>query len=576
MTSLLRSTRLMAVGTIASRATGFLRAAVLVVVLGVQGVGDAFNVANTAPNIIYELLLGGVLTSVVVPLLVRAAKSDEDGGEAYAQRLLSLTVLVLGGAALLLVLFSPLIIDAYVSADTAPATRDLAVVLARFFLPQVLFYGVGAVLGAYLNTRGRFGPPMWAPVLNNVVVIVTGLLFLLLPGPDRLSASTITDTQVAVLGIGVTLGIVAQTLALLPALRATGFRFRLRLDLRGSGLAQAGRLARWTAVFVVCNQLAYLVVVRLATGASADVPGRGYTSYVYAFLLWQLPHAVVAVSVITALLPAMSGAAADGRMDTLRDLLNRGLRLTVSVLVPAAVAYVVLGRSIATLAFGHGETSVAEARFIGVLLGIFALGLVAFSTYQLQLRAFYALQDTRTPALINVWVNVTLVVVDLVLYALLPRDWKVAGLAGGQAASFLVGLLVCSRVLSRRLGGLDHAVVVRTAVRCLAAAVLPGVAAGLVGAAVARTVGTGPLGALLTLVLGGAVLLLGYLALARRLRVREVEQALAPVLSRLGRGRTRGDGAGGTASDTGAGTTAGGGGGPGASSPGLEEPTPDR
>ncbi len=535
MSSLLRSTRTMAVGTVASRATGFLRTAVVAAVLGVGSVADAFNLANTAPNIVYELLLGGVLSSVVVPLLVRAARSDGDEGEGYTQRLLSLTVLALGGASLLLVALAPVLVAAYASAETDQATRDLATVFARFFLPQVLFYGAGAVMGAYLNTRGRFGPPMWAPVLNNVVVIVTGLVFLLLPGPSALEPGTVTDLQTTVLGVGVTLGIVAQTAVLVPALRAAGFRFRPRLDLRGVGLRRAGGLAKWVFLYVVANQLAYLVVVRLATGAGATTAGRGYSSYVYAFVLWQLPHAVVAVSVITALLPRMSRAAADGRPEELTASLSQGLRLVLAVLVPAATAYVVLGRSIATLVFPLGQVQVEEARFIGVLLGVFALGLVPFSVYQLQLRAFYAMQDTRTPTLVNVGVNATLVVVDLVLYAVLPPDLRVVGLAAGQASSFGVGLVVVSRVLRRRTGAGLSPEVVRTGVRCLVA-VLPGALLALaLGNRVAAGLGTGPLGAAVTLAVGGAVLLGGYLLLVRRMRVPEVDAALRPVLARLGR-----------------------------------------
>ena len=535
MTSLLRSTRVMALGTLASRVTGFVRTAMVALVLGVGGVGVAFNVANTAPNIVYELLLGGILTSVVVPLLVRAAKDDGDDGVAYAQRLLSLTVLALGAASVLLVVLAPAIVDLYLDDGTDPATRDLAVLFARFFLPQVLFYGAGAVMGAYLNTRGRFGPPMWAPVLNNVVVIATGLVFLLMPGPADLTSGTITSAQTTVLGLGVTLGIVAQTVVLVPALRATGFRFTPRLDVRGVGLGRAGRLAKWVLLYVVANQLALLVVVNLATRASAVTPGRGYPSYVYAVVLWQLPHAVVAVSVITALLPRMSRAAADGRTDELRGALAEGLRLVLAVLVPAAVAYVVLGRSIATLVFGYAEVSDEEARFIGVLLGVFALGLVPFSVYQLQLRSFYAMQDTRTPTLVNLAVNATVVVVDLVLFAVLPDDLKVVGLAAGQAASYVVGLLVVSRVLRRRTGGFEGAHVVRTAVRCLAAAVPAGLLALAAGALVARLLGTGPLGAGVTLLVGGSLLLAGYLLLVSRMRVPEVQQALRPVLARLGR-----------------------------------------
>lgn len=528
--TLLSSTRTMAVGTVASRVTGFLRTAVLAAVLGVKGVALAFNVANTAPNIVYELLLGGILTSVVVPLLVRADK--EGDGPAYAQRLLTLTLLVLGAASLLLVLLAPQIVDLYANAEVSPATRHLAVQFARFFLPQVLFYGYGAVLGAYLNTQGRFGPPMWAPVLNNLVVIGTLVVFAVLPGPAQLTSGSITEAQVLVLGVGVTLGIVAQTVALLPALRAVGLTLRLRFDLRGTGLGHAGRLARWTFLYVVCNQLVFVVVVQLASGTDHE---RDYPSFTYAFLLWQLPHAVVAVSVITALLPSMSRAAADERLDLLRRQLDRGLRLTVSILVPATVAYVVLGRPVATLVFAHGRTSVGDARFIGTLLAVFSCGLVAFSAYQLQLRAFYALQDTRTPALVNLAVNVSTVLVDVLLFVTLPERLKVLGLAAGQTVSFLVGILVCTSVLSRRVPSDPRGFVLRTVVRCLTAAAVPGLAAFAVVVGVEHVLGLGATSSAVSVVLGGGLLALGYLALARRLRVPEVDAVVTPLLARLGR-----------------------------------------
>jgi putative peptidoglycan lipid II flippase len=524
----------MAAGTVASRATGFLRNAAIAAVLGVQGVSAAYNVANTTPNILYELLLGGILTSVIVPVLVRAAKHDADGGEAYAQRLLSLVVLVLGAATVLLILCAPLLVDLYMH-NAADEDRELAVVFTRFFLPQMLFYGAGAVMGAILNTRDRFAAPTWSPVLNNLVVIATCVLFLALPGTNGLTASTITDTQVLVLSIGTTLGIVAQTIALLPSLRASGFSFRLRTDLRGTGLGRIGSLAKWVLLYVAANQLAFLVLVRLANDDVLNAAGRGYASYVNAFLLWQLPHAVVAVSIITALLPRMSRAAADERLPDLRDLLNRGMRLSVSVLIPAAVGFLVLGQVLATVVFAHLRVSVDEARYIGTLLAVFSLGLVPFSAYQLQLRAFYALQDTRTPTLINFGVNATLLVVGVPLFAVLPDELKVAGLVAGNSASFLVGLLVCSRVLGRRLGGLDSRLAVRTSVRCLVASILPGLAAALVVSLVGRALGQGPAGALVALVLGAAVLGAGYVLLARRMRVTELDDVMGPLLSRLGR-----------------------------------------
>lgn len=526
MTQLLRGARTMAAGTVASRLTGFLRTAVLGAVVGVK-VLDPFNLANTAPNIVYELLLGGILTSAVVPLLVRA---DHEGhGEAYLQRLLTLAVIVLGIASLVLVLLAPQVVDLYAAPGWDGHDRQLAITFARFFLPQVLFYGLGALLGAYLNTHGRFGAPMWAPVLNNVLVIVTLVVFALLPGPSHLTSASITDGQVLVLGIGVTLGIVAQTVALLPALRATGLRLLPRFDFRGTGLGAAGRLARWTLMYVVGNQLVLLVVVKLSTGI-----GKGsYTAYTFAFLLWQLPHAVIAVSIITALLPSMSRAHVEGRPGDLRRELDRGLRLTVSLLVPAAVGYVVLGHPIATLVFGHGRTSLADARLIGTLLAVFACGLVAFSTYQLQLRAFYAQQDTRTPALINLVVNVTTITVDLVLFFSLPRDVRVVGLASGQAASYLVGVWVCSRVLARRLPPDPEGFVLRTAARCLTAAALPTLAAWAAVHAVAELAGRGPLAALLATVVGAALLLVGYQQAARRVRVGEVDELVGPLVGKI-------------------------------------------
>lgn len=532
MTSLTRSTRTMAVGTLASRGTGFVRTAALAAALGAHGASIAYNLANTAPNTVYDLLLGGVLTSVVVPLLVRAAKQDGDGGAAYAQRLLSLTVLALGAASVLLVVLAPQIVDLYLAPGAPAGTRELAVAFARFFLPQVLVYGAGAVLGGILNTRGSFAAPMWAPVLNNVVVIGTAAVFLLLPATTDPTRS-LTHVQVLVLGIGTTLGVIAQTLALVPALRASGFRLRVRLDLRGTGLGHAARLAKWVFLYVVANQIAYLVVVRLSSGLP---DGRGYAVYVYAYVLFQLPYAVVAVSVISALLPTMSRAAADERYGDLRGQLSTGMRLVSAVLVPAVAAYVVLGPAVATLVLGHGRLSVDDARYIGQTLGVLSLGLLPFSAFQLQLRAFYALDDTRTPTLVNLGATAVNLALDLLAVLVLPPDQQVLGLAGAYAASYAVGLVLSSRLLARRLGGLDGARVLRTAVRCVAAVLVPALLALTAQLAVTALLGRGTGAAVAALLTGGALLAVGYLIGVRCLRVREVDEVVGPLLRRVGLG----------------------------------------
>ncbi|MDX6286157.1 MAG: putative peptidoglycan lipid flippase [Frankiales bacterium] len=529
---LLRHSRVMAIGTIASRATGFLRTAVIAAAIGPALLGDAYNIANTTPNILYELLLGGVLTSVVVPLLVQAARHDSDGGDAYASRLLSVVAVVLAIAAAVAAFFGPQLVNLYGNWVTSDE-RHLAGLFSRYFLPQIFFYGVGATIGAILNARGRFAAPMWTPVLNNLVVIVTGLWFLAIthgrPAPGELGHG-----RELLLGLGTTAGIVVQTLALLPALRASGFRWKFRFDLRGSGLGHAARIAGWVLVYVAANQAAYLVIVRLASAAARtgdQVTASGFSPYQYAFMLFSLPHAIVTVSVVTALLPRMSHHADDNRADLIETEVSRGLRLSAALLIPASAALVALGPFVGVAVFGYGNTTIEDARFIGYVLAAFAVGLVPFSFFQLQLRAFYALQDTRTPALLNIWVNVVNVAVDVVLYVVLPDKWRVVGLALGYAASYSIGLGLMTRALRRRIGGVDGPAVTRTVVRLLAAAVPAAAVAAGIAIGVRAGAGGGRIGADLGLGVGLAAAIAVFLPLASRMRIAE----LNAVLGRLGR-----------------------------------------
>jgi putative peptidoglycan lipid II flippase len=532
--SLLRHSRVMAAGTIVSRATGFLRTAVIAAAIGPFLVGDAYNIANTTPNIIYELLLGGVLTSVVVPLLVHAARQDGDNGESYAQRLLTLVIVVLGAASIVAVVLGPQIVDLYGNWAT-PDERELAALFSRFFLPQILFYGVGAMIGAILNARDRFAAPMWAPVLNNLVVITTGLLFLAVttgrPEPGALSRGS-----ELLLAIGTTAGVVVQTIALLPSLRRSGFRFRMRFDFRHSRLREASRMAGWVLVYVIANQLGYLVIVRLASSAArVGVSGTpsGFSPYQYAFMLFSLPHAIVTVSVVTALLPRMSRHADVGRREEVRADVSRGLRLSASLLVPAAVAFIVLGPQIGIAVFGYGNTTVHDAHFIGLVLAAFAVGLVPFSFFQLELRAFYAVRDTRTPAVLNIWVNIVNVAVDIGLYLVLPDRWRVIGLAVGYSVSYAVGLGLMTGALHDRIGGVDGRHVTQTTVRLFVAAVPAGLLAAGAVAGSRAVLGTGRAGAYVALL--SAVLLGGvaFVTAARQMHIRELDEMLGLARSRV-------------------------------------------
>jgi putative peptidoglycan lipid II flippase len=516
--SLQRSTGVMALGTIASRATGFLRLAAIAAALGLSRVADPYNVANTLPNIVYELLLGGILTSVVVRPLVQAAREDADDGESFAQGLLTFVIGALFVAVLLGEVFAPAVVRAYGSRLDASQLR-LATGLLRLFLPQVLFYGAGATMGAILNARGRFGAPMAVPVLNNLVVIAAAVVFVLLPGPRPPAPESLTTAQFLVLGLGTTFGIVAQTLALVPFLRRAGFRFRPRRIDR-SRLSSLARLGGWVLTYVVANQLGYLVVVRLATGARLD---GGYTAYTYAFQLFSLPHAIVAVSVITALAPVISGHAVAGDLPRVRADLSNGLRLVAVILVPAAVGLAVLARPVAVVALSHGALGLDDAAFIGRVLMAFACGLLPFSAFQLLARVFYWLQDSRTPAVVNIVVNVVNVVVDVGFALALTGRARIVAMAAGYALSYVVGSLVLAVLLRRRLGGLDGRRIVRTVVRALVAAGIAGLGAYGADLLVRKTFASGVGGSLLSLlaaaVVGGGL----YVVSARRMRVTELD-----------------------------------------------------
>ncbi|HEX6935065.1 MAG TPA: lipid II flippase MurJ, partial [Actinomycetes bacterium] len=301
--ALVRSSTLMASGTIVSRALGFARNAVVAAALGTHLTGDTFTVANTVPNIIYILLAGGVLNAVFVPQLVRAMKEGAEHSRAYTDRLLTLAGLVLLGVALVATLAAPLVIGLYTDNSWTDADTAVAVGFAFWCLPQIFFYGVYTMLGQVLNARGSFGPMMWAPVVNNLVAIATGLGFMALFTVDEDHPASLSDGAIAFLGVGTTLGVALQALVLVPVLRRTGFAYRPRLDVRGVGLGKTADLARWTLLFVLVNQLAYVVIVNLGTRAGEAARGVlsygvGYLAYSNAYLIFILPHSIITVSVV--------------------------------------------------------------------------------------------------------------------------------------------------------------------------------------------------------------------------------------------------------------------------------------
>jgi putative peptidoglycan lipid II flippase len=532
-TGLARSTRSMAIGTLISRVTGFLRTFVFVFALGTATLANAYNNANTLPNAVYDVMIGGVLTSVVVPLLVKAANKHRDGGEAYNQRIFTLTVVALGIVTVVATISAGLLVDLY-AASVHGAEHRLMVVFAYFFIPQIFFYGLSSLIGAILNTRNSFAAPMWTPIINNVIVIAVGLLFVVTIGLDK-TASDVSTGGVLLLGIGTTLGIIVQTVALIPALRKVGFQWRPRFDFRREELAEIGRMAIWMLAYVVSTQITFVVTTRLANAASVHVPDAGVSAYNYSYALFLLPYAIIGVSVTTALLPRMSRHAAEGKFWLVRDDFSASIRLSSVILVPAALLLAVLGPALCEFLFSYGSSSVADARYIGEAFAAFSLGLVPFVIFQLLLRVFYALHDSRTPAVIGFLTMIATVIGNFIVAAVLPAGQVVVGMAFVYGITSVFSAAVAWRLLNRRVGGLDGRVVTRSLVRMHVATIPPLVLAFAVGAAVGAVVHPGPVYGFITVLIGGGGAVLLYIVAAKALRLDELNQLMRMVGGRFGR-----------------------------------------
>jgi putative peptidoglycan lipid II flippase len=524
----------MALGTLASRATGFLSTLMLVYALGASSLSNSYNVANTLPNVVYNLMLGGILTSVVVPLLVTASRRDPDRGEGYFQRIFTLGVITLGVITFVATLAAALIVGLYASSIHG-AERHVMVVFAYFFIPQIFFYGMSSLAGAILNARGRFAAPMWTPVINNVVLILMFALYVAVAGLGR-TPSDISPGEVRLLGVGTTLGIVAQTAALIPALLRCGFRPRPTFGFRRVEVREIGRMAGWLAGYVVTTQIGFFSTLVIADAISVHDKTAGYSPYSYAYQLFQMPYAVVGISVITALLPRMSAHASARRYSRVRADFSTGIRLSSVIVVPSALLLAVLGVPLAELLFEHGSTSLTEAHYIGQVFAVFSVGLVPYMTFQLLLRVFYSLHDSRTPMIIGVVTMTTNIVVNLISWAVLPARLVDEGLAAGFGVANLVGTIVAWWLLVHRMGSLDGRAIRRSLIKMHVAAIPSVFFAIEMTFTVGVIIHPGAAYGLVTVLIGGGGGLLLYALFARMLRITEIASLTAMIGTRFGGG----------------------------------------
>lgn len=541
-----RGAALMASGTAVSRALGLLRGMVLATAIGATGqAADAFAVANKLPNVLYMLLAGGVLNAILVPQVVRAYKRK--AGQEYVDRLLTLGFVLLAAASLVLTLAAPFLVDLY-SDFGNPAQNALATTFAYWCIPQLFFYGVYALLGQVLNARESFGPYMWAPAVNNIVAIVGFGVFIAVFGGWKTSgvvdATTWTTGQITLLAAAATLGVIAQALVLIPALRRAGVHYRPRWGLRGSGLSAAGTVATWTFVGLTIGQLGYLVVSRVASAAPAAAVAEGTAgtavagpaAYDVAFLIFMLPHSLVTVSLATALFTRLSGQAHDADVAGVRATLSSGVRVVSVFTVFATAAIAVLALPLTRVVLATASAGSADA--VATVVLTMVLGLPAFGIWSMSQRAYYAYEDARSMVPIQVAMAVVVVVGALLSQWLLRPSLWVAGAGAAMSVSYVVGAVIAQWQLRRRLGGVDGARVLRMLVRASLAALFSAAVGYGVLVLLGRGLSTGFMASLIQCAVVGTVMGLTYVGALRVLRVRELDSLLQPVLRRL-RGRRR-------------------------------------
>jgi putative peptidoglycan lipid II flippase len=532
-----RASAILASGTTVSRILGFVKAFVLIQTIGTIGLGtDAFTIANQLPNTIFVIVAGGMLNAILVPQIVRAAR-HADGGAGYINKLVTVAFVVLGAATLIATLLAPVLIT-IVADPSSSGQFALATAFAYWCLPQIFFYGVYSVLSEVLNARNSFGPFTWTPVLNNIVAILGLVAFNVAFSPSALNVGDLdwwTPDKVAVLAGTATLGVAVQALVLFFFWRRVGLRYRPDFRWRGVGLGTAGRLAGWTFAMLMVTQLAGIVETRVVITASGDDASTTVLST--AWLIFMLPHSIVAVSIATAYFTRMSEHAAEGDLAKVRRDLSASIRVISLIMMLATVVLIVVAYPFSGL-FNKFDYTTTVA--MGNVLIAFLVGLPAFSILFVILRAFYALGDTRTPFFITLFQAVLFSLGALLVLVLVPKEFIGVGVALALSAAGILQAILAAVLIRRRLGGLGGATVARSLARDLGALV-PAAAAGIalaVAFGFANDGGygvSGYVGVLLSMIVIGLVLSLLYVGALRLLKSPELNDALTPLLARVTR-----------------------------------------
>ena len=537
MASTLGNTSSMALGTLLSRITGVIRDIALVAAIGTGVFSDTYSVANSLPNIIYILIAGGAINAVFIPALVRHMKEDDDNGTKFTNRLLTLVGMILIAIVVISLIAVSLIIHLYATKEWSATDFHVAIIFALWCIPQIFFYGLFTLESQILNARDVFKLPMYAPIFNNIIVIGCAMAFMLVTNATP-NTDTVSNSQLALLGFGTTLGVITQALILLPALRKSGYTYSPRFDFRNTGLGKLGDLALWTIGFVAVNQISFLIISRLTTYAnvlastSAEA-ATGFTSYQKAQLMMMLPHSIITVSIITALLPRLSHHAHEKDLNSFGNELGIALRNVIAFVVPCATILFFMGRRIGIILYGHGASSIESGAAVGFVASMFALGLPAFSVFYVLLRNYYAQENTKTPFIINLAFNALHMGIGITLFYTVAEHWKVASLAIAYSIGYTLVALFTWRKVASRLPKMESAKVVRGAVQVIVAALIAGFSAWIITHLVTstQTVAQAIVGLLVFTLTFGVI----FYGLAKLMKIDAINEVTNQVIRRLGK-----------------------------------------
>lgn len=542
---------LMASGTVISRVLGFARSVVAAMAIGVTtDAADAFGVANQLPNNVYAIIVGGVLNAVLVPQLVKA-RLHNDGGKGYIDRLVTFILTIFFAVTALATIAAPLLIGLYTS-GWSPNQLALATAFAYWCLPQLFFYGLYSLLGEVLNARSAFGPFMWAPVLNNIVGLIGLVAFVVMFGADPTGARGIESwdaSKIAVLAGSTTIGVASQALILLVAWKRIGLHLTFNFKWRGFGLRPALKAASWSLGMVLVTQIGGLVQTIVASGAVAGrsdsgavaANGMAVASVAVAFTAWlifMLPHSVATVSIATAYFTKMSTHVHEGKLHLLKSDLAQGLKAISIIAMFATFALIVLAFPISRVFVGEFPSILALGSVVIALM----LGLVPFSFVYMMQRAFFALEDTRTPFMFTV-VQIGLHIIgSITIHFTVAPEFVVIALSLLTSATITIQAMIAYRLLAKRIGSLAEHKVASSTFAYLVAGLVSGAGGWatlqiLGGVSATGFVLDSVVSSVLSMAIIGFVMLAIYVVALRLLRVKELEPVAAKLLGMLGRKR---------------------------------------